>query len=136
VLRIPDDAARELDRLHGVVIQRAAREGFVALWLVQRGFIQQPQPLQIDPDSAQALSLDRRVRALIEAVECETGAVRRREDDQALLTRWRNSSWRVGEYVVIDRFDRLPVRKIVNAISRVYRGQSAAPETNRFSVDR
>ena len=49
-----------------------------------------------------------------------------RQDSLALLRRWLYSSWRQGEIVVFEGFDRIPYRKIVNAISRVMRGGAAA----------
>jgi hypothetical protein len=55
-------------------------------------------------------------------------AMRERQEYLALLARWYYSSWREGEWLLIDNFDALPYRKLVHAISRVARvGQGLLP---------
>ena len=67
-------------------------------------------------------SLDRRVREAFEAREPRRGSPRDREDHLALLRRWLYSSWRKGELVAFDALDRVPYRKLVNAIARTATG--------------
>ena len=40
----------------------------------------------------------------------------------AILTRWHGSSWRDGEWLGFDSVDKIPYRKMVNAIGRVLGG--------------
>jgi len=37
----------------------------------------------------------------------------------AILVRWQGSSWRDGEWIAFDSFDKIPYRKLVNAVARV-----------------
>jgi hypothetical protein len=37
----------------------------------------------------------------------------------SILVRWQGSSWRDGEWIGFDSFDKLPYRKLVNAMGRV-----------------
>jgi excinuclease ABC subunit C len=37
----------------------------------------------------------------------------------SILLRWYGSSWRDGEWIAFDSLDKLPYRKLVNAIGRV-----------------
>ena len=37
----------------------------------------------------------------------------------AVLVRWHGSSWRDGEWIGFDSFDKIPYRRIVNAVARV-----------------
>ena len=37
----------------------------------------------------------------------------------SILVRWHGSSWRDGEWLAFDSLDRIPYRKLVNAIGRI-----------------
>ena len=43
----------------------------------------------------------------------------------ALLVRWQGSSWRDGEWIGFESFEKIPYRKLVNAIGRVAAGARA-----------
>ena len=45
--------------------------------------------------------------------------LRERQEYLALLARWYYSSWRDGEWIFVDRFEDMPYRRLVHAISRV-----------------
>jgi hypothetical protein len=53
--------------------------------------------------------------------------VRERQEYLAILARWYYSTWREGEWIGFAGFDRIPYRKVVNAVSRVGR----PPESER-----
>jgi hypothetical protein len=44
----------------------------------------------------------------------------------AIFVRWHGSSWRDGEWIGFDSFEKIPYRKLVNAAARV-----SAPAQNR-----
>ena len=46
----------------------------------------------------------------------------------AILMRWQGSSWRDGEWIGFDSFEKIPYRKIVNAVARV-----AARSSRRYT---
>ena len=39
----------------------------------------------------------------------------------SILIRWHSSTWRDGEWIGFDSLERIPYRKLVNAIGRVHR---------------
>jgi hypothetical protein len=90
----------------------------VDLWFIHQGFFQPKLTFCFSADG-RAVSLDRRLREILTEATFATGTRQRLADDLALLRRWYYSSWRVGEIVLFDRLDRVPYRKIVNAISRL-----------------
>lgn len=121
-----DETARDVDCLHGVVIQRGVSGDSATLFPVVKGCLLSPLRLDLSGHPAQ-ISLDRRVRELLDEAPLEAPAsVAERFDSLALLRRWLYSSWRQGEMVVFEGFDRIPYRRIVNAISRVMRGEQSA----------
>ena len=123
-LKIGEDLARDLDQLHGAVVQRSCEDSEILIWTLHRGFLQQPIRFDIRIDSSAPTSLDARLRAQLEQLAPKTGSPVEREDHLALLRRWQYSSWRKGEMVVFDTLERLPYRKLVNSISRVAAGKS------------
>ncbi len=117
VMKLRDELARPLDRLHGVAITASAEPNAVELSFVRSGHWQGTLRVVFDQ-----VSLDRKLRDLIGGVgECVRPA-RERQDYLAILSRWFYSSWRDGEYLPFDSFDQIPYRKLVHAISRVHRG--------------
>jgi excinuclease UvrABC nuclease subunit len=116
VMKLRDELARPLDKLHGVAITPSSEPNAVELSFVRGGNWQGTYRLTFDP-----VPLDRKLRELIAGVgEC-VRPVRERQDYLAILSRWYYSSWRDGEYLTIDSFDQAPYRKLVHAISRVHR---------------
>lgn len=127
VLADLDETARDVDKLHGVIIQRAVSADAATLFPLFQGNVLRPIRLDLSNHPAQ-ISLDRRVReAISEATLEPVKEVAQRQDSLALLKRWLYSSWRQGELVVFEGFDKIPFRKVVNAISRVMRGDQSAP---------
>lgn len=120
-----DETARDLDRLHGVIIQQGVSGDSAVLFPLVKGYLLEPLRLDLSGHPAQ-VSLDRRVRELFEESSTEPpDDTAERYDSLALLRRWLYSSWRQGEIVVFEGFDRIPFRRVVNAISRVMRGEAA-----------
>jgi hypothetical protein len=118
-----DETARDLDSLHGVIVQRAVSGDAASLFPLFQGQVLPPLRLDLGGHPAQ-ISLDRQVREAIDEADLTPARdTAERQDSVALLKRWLYSSWRQGELVVFEGFDRIPYRKLVNAISRVMRGQ-------------
>ena len=139
-LKLKDELARDIDRLFGLVIQPAApeqeadpaqsdpgqtdtepagMEQAVELWLIYKGFLQPSLRFPLSAPDGRPVSLDRRLRETLEQASTQTGHTQERSDHLALLSRWYQSSWRKGELVLFDGLDRVPYRRVVNAISRV-----------------
>jgi excinuclease UvrABC nuclease subunit len=123
-LKLKDDLARDLDSLFAVVVQKSVEPDSVDLWFVYQGFLQPRIPFCFGIEDGRSVSLDRRLREALGELKFSSGTTQERADHLALLRRWHYSSWREGEVVLIDRLDRIPYRKLVNAISRVAAGRS------------
>jgi hypothetical protein len=128
VLASRDEMARPLDSLHAVAVLPSAEPASVMLgWLkagTWRGFTRLDFDLApADTEKPQtAASLDSRIREIAAALEeSDAGPVERMEQ-LALLSRWFYSTWRDGELLVFDVWEKPPYRKLVNAVSRVAKG--------------
>lgn len=122
-LKQNEDLARDLDRLHGVIIQRSAEPGAVELWFIHQGFLQARRRFSFAVDQGQPAPLDRKLRELIESLEFKRRSGRERSEHLALLVRWHSSSWKQGELILFDALDRIPYRRLVRALSRVAGGE-------------
>jgi len=121
VLKLRDDLARDIDRLHGVAITRSAAPDAVELWFVREGHWQPQQRLSFEVEEGKPVSLDRKLRDVFTAAPPRRLGMRERQEYLALLARWYYSTWRDGEWLAIDTFDNPPYRKLVHAVSRVAR---------------
>ena len=122
--------ARDLDRLHGIAVQRGVKgqddEDDVSLFPLYRACWQSKISLGLKPSDGKAVPLDRRLREALEAASFGDGDAAERQDSIALLRKWRFSSWRQGEFIELESFERTPYRRLVNAVSRVAQGKTPA----------
>jgi excinuclease ABC subunit C len=121
-LKLRDELARELSRLHGVAITRSLAPNSVEMWFVRGGGWQQPQRFGFEVHEGKPVSLDRKLRETLAAVEPRPLSAHERQEYLALLARWRYSSWCDGEWILFESWEEIPFRKLVHAISRVARG--------------
>ncbi len=121
VLKLRDELVCDVDRLHGVAVTCSVAQEAVELWFVRDGHWQPPRRLGFEVEEGKPISLDRKLRETLAAVEQRKLPVREREEYLALLARWYYSTWCDGEWLPIESFDNIPYRKLVNAISRVAR---------------
>ena len=112
------DLARALDRLAGVAVLPSAEPETVDLmflaggrWLPARSF-----SLSESATFLENASMDRRLRELCAGISPGPSPDL---EHLAVLLRWHGSSWRDGEWIGFDSFEKIPYRKIVNAIARV-----------------
>jgi len=119
VLKLRDELARDVDRLHGVAITRSLDPQAVELWFLRDGNWQEPHRFSFEVQEGKTVSLDRKLRETIAELAPRKLSVRERQEYLALLARWYYSTWRDGEWLPFDSYDEIPYRKVVNAISRV-----------------
>ena len=128
VLKLRDELAHDIGRLHGAAITSSAAPNAVELWIVREGQWQAPQRLSFEVQEGKPVSLDGKLRDVFGALPVRQLTMRERQEYLALLARWYYSSWRDGEWLPIESFENLPYRKLVHAISRVARvGQALSP---------
>jgi excinuclease ABC subunit C len=116
VQTLAGELARPVDRLAGVAVTGSAAAEAVDLWFLAAGRWQQPRRVSLSETTGAGSSLDRRMRELIASI---TPAGEPDLEHLSILVRWLGSSWRDGEWIGFDSFEKLPYRKLVNAIGRV-----------------
>jgi excinuclease UvrABC nuclease subunit len=125
------EIVRRLDRLSGLMVQRAAEENAVMLFRVQGGAISGALPFTVQPaaeHAAKSQSMESRVEAALAgfAEDTQLSALERMEH-LAILKRWYYRSSRAGEIFFADDKGVLPMRRVVRGIGRVFHGEH--PET-------
>ena len=119
VLKLRDDLVREVDQLNGIAVMKAVESGSVTLLFVKSGALCPLAVLPVHQAVEQSVSLDARLRELVESARPLQETGRERQEHLALVARWFYSSWRDGEWIFVNRPDKFPYRKLVGAISRM-----------------
>jgi excinuclease UvrABC nuclease subunit len=112
------DLARVLDRLAGVAVVPSAKQESVDLMFLAGGRWLEPRAFSFSEDATflENASMDRRLRELCSGI---TSGGSPDPEHLAILVRWQRSTWRDGEWIGFDSFEKIPYRKIVNAVARV-----------------
>lgn len=110
------DLARPLEQLAGAAICASSAPQTIELFLFAGGRWLKPRRLLLADTVDAGQSMDRRLRELLVDIENAPAADMAH---LAILARWYGASWRDGEWIGFDELDKLPYRKIVNAIARV-----------------
>jgi len=109
------ELARALDRLAGVAVVPSAEPGAVELRFLIGGRWLEPLVLSL----SETASMDQRLRELTSDL---SPAGDPDPEHLAILLRWHGSNWRDGEWIGFDSLQKIPYRKMVNAIGRVAAG--------------
>lgn len=113
VRSLSGDLARSIDNLSGVAVVRSPEIDAVdLLFLINARF---DEPVRFALGSA-GESMDHRLRDATNALSSSSPP---NMEHLAILTRWYGSSWRDGEWLGFESIDKIPYRKLVNAIGRV-----------------
>jgi len=112
------DLARVLDRLAGVAVVPSAKPESIDLVFLAGGRWLEPRAFSFSEDATflENASMDRRLRELCAGISPASAPDL---EHLAILVRWQGSSWRDGEWIGFDSFEKIPYRKIVNAVARV-----------------
>ena len=106
------ELARSLDRLAGVAVVPSYGQDAVSLCFLAGGRWLPPRPFSL----SETASMDQRLREMAAGI---SPAASPDLEHLAVLVRWHGSSWRDGEWIGFDSFEKIPYRKIVNAVARV-----------------
>lgn len=126
VLKLRDELVRDIDKLHGVAVTPSVVPECVELWFVIAGAWQPPRRFSLTAEGGIAVSLDRRLREIVETLSPVRVSTRDRQEDLALLARWFYASGREGEWLPFESIAEPSYRRIVNAISRVAHSKQPA----------
>jgi len=112
------ELARALDRLAGVAVVPSAELESVDLMFLAGGRWLKPRSFSLSENATflENASMDRRLRELCAGISPGSSPDL---EHLAILVRWQGSSWRDGEWIGFDSFEKIPYRKIVNAVARV-----------------
>jgi excinuclease UvrABC nuclease subunit len=116
VQSLAGDLARVINQLFGIAVLPSSEQGCVELWFFAGGTWQEPQRIRAAQAEGAGGSLDRVFRELVAAVP-RTG--QSNSEHLAILARWHGSTWRDGEWIGFESWDKVPYRKLVNAVGRV-----------------
>ena len=133
VLGWRDEMARDVEGLHAIVVVASAHPEAIELGWLRGGFWQGFRSLDfITADDGKAVSLDSRLREMAATISARRDApTMERMEHLAILSRWFYSSWCDGELLVVDDWEKMPWRKLVNAVSRVATAQrKSRPSTH------
>jgi len=127
--RQPGELPGSSARLSGVAVTASTEPDSVMLWFLRNGAWLAPVTFSLAPIVDKPASLDSRLREIIAGLDAPKLPLAQREQHLALLAKWFYSSWRDGEWLVIEDFEAAPFRKLVNAIHRVARGTGTEPSS-------
>jgi excinuclease UvrABC nuclease subunit len=117
VQSLAGDLARVIDQLHGVAVLPSSEPGAIELWFMAHGSWQESRRFQPSELAGAGGSLDRQLRELAAQIHVSEGAPN--AEHLAILARWYGSTWRDGEWIGFDSFEKIPYRRLVNAIGRI-----------------
>jgi hypothetical protein len=116
VQKLSGELATSLNRFAGVAVTPSAELETVELWFLLGGCWQERQRLSLSETAGAGYSLDRRLREMTATLETKG---KPDLEHLSILVRWYGSSWRDGEWLGFESLEKIPYRKLVNAISRV-----------------
>jgi excinuclease ABC subunit C len=137
ILSLCDGICRRLDQLDAVLIQPSAESGSVALFRFRKGELWGPERLEVESkqlveqpegtDQAKAVSSkpEELLRGALQKLEGHGAkSATQFSESLAILKRWYYRTHKTGEIVLARADGELPMRKIINAVNRVYRGDN------------
>jgi excinuclease ABC subunit C len=110
---------RTLDQLAGVAVAPSVEPESIDLWFLVGACWQEPRRLALSETAGAGQSMDHRLREIIGGLEPRGAPTL---EHLSILVRWQGSSWRDGEWLGFDSLEKVPYRRLVNAISRVLHG--------------
>jgi excinuclease UvrABC nuclease subunit len=126
-----DEMAHELNHLNAVAVVPSVEPDAVDLGWLRGGVWQGFSRIAFAAADARAVSLDARLRDLALAAPLQLASPVERMEQLAILARWFYASWRDGELLLFEDWEKLPIRKLVNAVSRIAHGpQPTRPNTH------
>jgi excinuclease ABC subunit C len=152
ILSACDDICGRLDHLDAVIVQPSTEEKAVALFRFHQGELCGPvtvameaeeqapaddtQAADVEPvpmhgiqtQPLQTQTVESRIRVAVESfVSTGSKSAQRFSEELAILKRWFYRTHKVGEIFFAGMQGELPIRRIVRAVGRVYRGEKATP---------
>ena len=129
ILSGADEIYHRIDRLDAVVIQPSQEPKSVALFRFVKGELSGPEHFVVESEDASE-SMEGRLRAALEKLmSAGKSSGRQFTEELAILKRWYYRSHKVGEIIFTKDDGQFPMRKLANAVGRVYRGERISETT-------
>ena len=118
-----DEIYRRIDQLDAVIVQPSLQEKSVALFRFSKGQFTGPEHFLVETEDSSE-SMESRLRAAVEQL-ASSGARSAQQfmEELAILKHWYYRSHKVGEIIFAKDDGQFPMRKMGNAVGRVYRGE-------------
>jgi excinuclease UvrABC nuclease subunit len=133
------EIVRRIDELSALMIQPSAEPDHVVLCEVRGGRLSPPIQFQItqrqQDTGEKPHSMEARIHELLATIPVPTGNAQETMEQLAILKRWYYRTNKTGEILFTDEHGELPWRRIVRAVSRVYRGEKPAPDLSESAKD-
>jgi excinuclease UvrABC nuclease subunit len=117
--QLRDELAGDVHSFHGVAVVPSRTPRQVALLFLLDSTWLPPLEFSLDAPDGRPISLDRRLKEVIDGLYVKPVTGFERQEHLALLTRWYYSSWRDGEWLFFSRRDQVSYRKLVHMVHRV-----------------
>lgn len=138
VVSLLPEIVRRIDELSALMIQPSAEPDHVVLFEIRGGRFSPPIQLaitQTQETGGKPHSMEARIQELLATMPVPTGSAQETMEQLAILKRWYYRTSKVGEIFFTDERGELPWRRIVRAVSRVYRGEKPAPDLSESAKD-
>jgi len=134
ILSSADEIYQRLDRLDAIVIQPSLEPKSVALFRFNKGEMAGPEHFVAESEDA-SQSMESRLRSALDKLT-SAGARSGQQfmEELAILKRWYYRSHKVGEIIFAKDDGQMPMRKLGNAVGRVYRGEKDLETTKDTKV--
>ena len=127
-----------IDRLNGLLLQPSHLAGHIALFRISGAMLAGPIAFNVAPQtqSSQSMSMEARIKDAVGGLErpTPTGALELMEH-LAILKRWFYRTSKVGEIFFEDEHGALPMRRVVRAVGRVFKGEKPAGDLSETAGD-
>ena len=127
-----------IDRLNGLLLQPSHLAGHISLFRIAGAMLAGPIAFDVAPQtqSSQSMSMEARIKDAIGVLERPTPAsAQELMEHLAILKRWYYRSNKVGEIFFEDEHGALPMRRVVRAVGRVFKGEKPAGDLSETAGD-
>lgn len=115
-----DEMCAELDLLNAIAVVPSAKADSVNLGWLRGGYWRGFSTVEFQITEGKPYSLDARLRELATAIpDAPESSPRERVDRLAVVARWRYSSFCDGELLMVEDWEKIPYRRLVNAVARI-----------------
>ena len=118
-----DEICRRLDQFDAVIVQPSIEKNSVTLFRFHKGELSGPEPFTLEAEG-ESESLEYRLRSHLEQfAPAGARSATQFTEELAILKRWYFRSHKVGEIIFARSDGEMPVRKLANAVGRIYRNE-------------